>query len=51
MTSCDSLVAAVLAEAAAGWYCRAVSDDTVLLVSPHHYADGDAVEVMIKTAG
>jgi hypothetical protein len=51
MTSCDSLVAAVLAETTAGWYCRAVSDDTVLLVSPHHYADGDAVEVMIKTIG
>ena len=51
MTSCDSLVASVLAENAAGWSCRAVSEDTVLLVSPLHYADGDAVEVMVKTIG
>lgn len=51
MTSCDSLITSVLDENAAGWYCRAVSEDTVLLVSPLHYADGDSVEVMVKTIG
>jgi len=51
MTSCDALVAAVLAESAAGWSCRPVSDDTALLISPLHYSDGDSIEVMIKMAG
>jgi len=51
MASCDSLIASVLAESATGWHCRVVSDDTVLLISPTHYADGDAVEVMVKTTG
>ncbi|MCA1601195.1 MAG: DUF1828 domain-containing protein [Acidobacteria bacterium] len=51
MSNCDSLVAAVLAEQAEGWSCRPVTDDTLLLISPLHYSDGDAVEVMVKTSG
>lgn len=51
MSNCDSLVAAVLAEQAAGWSCRPVADDTLLLISPLHYSDGDAVEVMVKASG
>lgn len=51
MSNCDSLVAAVLAEQAEGWACRLLADDTLLLVSPLHYSDGDAVEVMVKTSG
>jgi Domain of unknown function DUF1828 len=51
MSNCDSLVAAVLAEQAEGWSCRPVADDTLLFISPLHYSDGDAVEVMVKTSG
>lgn len=51
MTSCESLVACVLAQQASGWSCRVVSQDTVLLISPLHYSDGDVVEVMVKTVG
>jgi hypothetical protein len=51
MSSCDSLVAAVLAEQAKGWSCRPVADDTLLLISPLHYSDGDAVEVIVQTSG
>lgn len=51
MTSCGSLIDSVLAGSAAGWHCREVSADTILLISPTHYSDGDAVEVMIKTTG
>lgn len=51
MTQCISLLSSVLAGERPRWTYREVSSDTVLLVTPHHYADGDTVELMVQTVG
>ena len=51
MTECSALLSSVLAGERSRWTCRKVSSDTVLLVTPHHYADGDTVELMVQTVG
>ncbi|MGH3818617.1 MAG: DUF1828 domain-containing protein, partial [Pseudonocardiaceae bacterium] len=51
MTVCSALLSAVLAGERSRWTCREVSADTVLLVTSHHYADGDTVELIVQTVG
>jgi hypothetical protein len=51
MTVCSVLLSSILAGERSRWTCREVSADTVLLVTSHHYADGDTVELMVQTVG
>ncbi|MCA1677340.1 MAG: DUF1828 domain-containing protein [Actinobacteria bacterium] len=51
MTECSTLLSSVLAGERGRWTCRELSSDTVLLVTSHHYADGDTVELMVQTVG
>lgn len=51
MTACSTLLSSVLAGERSRWTCREVSEDTVLLVTSHHYADGDTVELMVQIVG
>lgn len=51
MIECSALLSAVLAGESSRWTCREVSSDTVLLVTSHHYADGDTVELIVRTVG
>ncbi len=51
MTECNTLLSSVLASERGRWTCREVSADTVLLVTSHHYADGDTVELIVQTVG
>ncbi len=51
MTECCALLSSVLAGESSRWTCREVSSDTVLLVTSHHYADGDTVELIAQTVG
>jgi hypothetical protein len=51
MTRCTELVSSVLAEDSAEWHCRSVDEQTVHLVTPRYYADGDAVELLVRTLG
>lgn len=41
MTECSRLLSSVLAGERSQWTCRELSSGTVLLVTAHHYADGD----------
>lgn len=49
MTDCGTLLSAVLAGERGRWTCRPVSPDTVVLITSHHYSDGDVVELMVQT--
>jgi hypothetical protein len=51
MTECSTLLSSVLAGESSRWTCRELSSDAVLLVTSHHYADGDAVELIVQTVG
>ncbi len=51
MTECSALLSSVLTGQRSRWTCRELSSDTVLLVTPHRYADGDSVELMVQTVG
>lgn len=51
MTACSTLLSSVLAGERSRWSCREVSADTLLLITSHHYADGDTVELMVQVAG
>lgn len=51
MTKCSALLSSILEGERSRWTCREVSPDTVLLVTSHHYADGDTVELMVQTVG
>ena len=51
MTECSALLSSVLAGESSRWTCREVSSDTVLLVTSHHYADGDTVALIVQTVG
>ncbi|MGH3810663.1 MAG: DUF1828 domain-containing protein [Pseudonocardiaceae bacterium] len=51
MTVCSALLSSILAGERSRWTCREVSADTVLLVTSHHYADGDTVELIFQTVG
>ncbi|MDQ2882610.1 MAG: DUF1828 domain-containing protein [Actinomycetota bacterium] len=51
MTECSALLSSILAGEGSRWTCREVSADTVLLVTSHHYADGDTVELIVQTVG
>lgn len=51
MTECSTLLSSVLAGERSHWSCRQVSPDTILLVTSHHYADGDTVELVVQTVG
>lgn len=51
MIECSTLLSSVLASERSRWTCREVSSDTVVLVTSHHYADGDTVELMVQTVG
>lgn len=51
MTECSALLSSVLAGQSSRWTCREVSSDTVLLVTSHHHADGDTVELIVRTVG
>jgi len=48
MMRCQDLVAAAVGDEADEWACRAVDDNTMLLVSPRYYSDGDAIELLVK---
>lgn len=51
MTECRALLSSVLAGESGRWTCRELSSGTVLLVTSHHYADGDTVELIVQTVG
>lgn len=51
MSGCKELVSSVLADEASEWSCRAVDAATAQLIAPRYYADGDAVELLVKTLG
>ncbi len=51
MTECSTLLSSVLAGERSRWSCRQVSADTVVLVTSHHYTDGDTVELVVQTVG
>lgn len=51
MTTCSTVLSSVLAGERSRWSCREVSSDTVLLVTSHHYADGDTIELMVQIVG
>ncbi|WP_233414156.1 DUF1828 domain-containing protein [Nucisporomicrobium flavum] len=48
MMRCRELVALAAGQEADEWACRAVDDNTVLLISPRYYSDGDAIELLVK---
>jgi len=43
------LLSSVLAGERGRWSCRQVSPDTVVLVTSHHYPDGDTVKLIVQT--
>ncbi|MGH3828118.1 MAG: hypothetical protein ACRDQX_13260, partial [Pseudonocardiaceae bacterium] len=51
MTVRSSLLSAILAGERSRWTCRELSSDTFLLVTSHHYADGDTVELIVQAVG
>ena len=51
MTECSTLLSSVLSGERSRWSCRQVAPDTVLLVTSHHYSDGDTIELMVQTVG
>ncbi|MGH3919555.1 MAG: hypothetical protein ACRDSG_11070 [Pseudonocardiaceae bacterium] len=51
MTECSTLLSSALAGENSRCTCRELSSDTVLLVTSHHYADGDTVELIVQTIG
>ena len=51
MTECGTLLSSVLAGERGRWSCRQVLPDTVVLVTSHHYPDGDTVELIVQIAG
>lgn len=51
MTGCSGLLSSIVDDDRSQWTCRQVSPDTLLVVTPHHYADGDTVELMVQTIG
>ncbi|MGH3815985.1 MAG: DUF1828 domain-containing protein [Pseudonocardiaceae bacterium] len=48
MTECGPLLSSVLAGVRGRWSCREISPDTMLLITSHHFADGDAIELLVQ---
>lgn len=51
MSECSTLLSSVLVGEQSRWSWRTVALDTVVLVTSHHYADGDTVELIVQTVG
>lgn len=48
---CSEILSSVLEQTAAGWDCRPVGPDQVLITTPHQLSDGDHVEVIVRADG
>ena len=51
MTECSTAMSAVLAGERSRWACHQLSATKAMLVTSHHYADGDTVELIVETVG
>ena len=51
MTECSTVMSSVLAGQRSRWVCNQITPTKALLVTSHHYADGDTVELVVETVG
>lgn len=51
MSECSTILSSVLAGQSERWACEQIDADTALLITSHHYSDGDTVELLVRAAG